>query len=180
MKVAADMKVPYLAVVGPRDADARKVSVRAFGVDRNLGEIDLDAFVPASEQESRRVALALADWIAEQHLRGLSHRDFKASNIRVRVSPDSVGLWLVDLIDLVGPARLSARKRIAALVQLNASLADAHFDTTCRLDALKRYAARVPFDAPLSDVAREIATGSLARAHHWRGQDCAQLDGTRV
>ena len=55
VKVAADMKVPYLAVVGPRDADARKVSVRAFGVDRNLGEIDLDAFVDeiANEVGSR-------------------------------------------------------------------------------------------------------------------------------
>ena len=52
VKVAADMKVPYLAVVGPRDAEARVVSVRAFGVDRNLGEMPLDAFIDAVADES--------------------------------------------------------------------------------------------------------------------------------
>ena len=55
VKVAADMKIPYLAVVGPRDAEARKVSVRAFGVDRNLGEVALEDFVAdiAAEAASR-------------------------------------------------------------------------------------------------------------------------------
>ena len=49
------MKIPYLAVVGPRDAEARKVSVRAFGVDRNLGEVALEDFVAdiAAEAASR-------------------------------------------------------------------------------------------------------------------------------
>ena len=163
-------------VLGYLDVGGGRRSASNWLVMTSVGEIDLDAFVPASEQESRRVALALADWVAEQHARGLSHRDFKAGNIRLRVCADSVRFWLIDLTDLVGPARLSTRSRITALVQLNASLADAHFDTACRLEALTRYAARVPFEAPLSEVAEEIAIGSLARAHHWRGQDCPQLE----
>ena len=39
------MKVPYCAEVGPHDAESRKVSVRAFVTEANLGEIGFDAFV---------------------------------------------------------------------------------------------------------------------------------------
>jgi threonyl-tRNA synthetase len=53
IKQAADMKVPYCAVVGPRDAEGRKVSVRAFGIDANLGEMGFDAFVEGLAQEYR-------------------------------------------------------------------------------------------------------------------------------
>jgi threonyl-tRNA synthetase len=53
IKQAADMKVPYCAVVGPRDAEGRKVSVRAFGIDANLGEIGFDAFVEGLAEEHR-------------------------------------------------------------------------------------------------------------------------------
>ena len=53
IKDASDMKVPYLAVVGPRDAEGRKVSVRAFGIEANLGEIGFDAFVDGLVREHR-------------------------------------------------------------------------------------------------------------------------------
>ena len=53
IKDASDMKVPYLAVVGPRDAEGRKVSVRAFGIEANLGEIGFDAFVDGLVREYR-------------------------------------------------------------------------------------------------------------------------------
>ena len=53
VKDASDMKVPYLAVVGPRDAEGRKVSVRAFGTEANLGEMYLDAFVDGLAREYR-------------------------------------------------------------------------------------------------------------------------------
>ncbi len=55
IKVASDLKIPYCAVVGPRDAENRKVSVRAFGIEANLGEIGFDAFVEglAAEHRSR-------------------------------------------------------------------------------------------------------------------------------
>ncbi|MCH7961094.1 MAG: threonine--tRNA ligase, partial [Planctomycetes bacterium] len=48
---AAEMKIPYLAVVGPRDAQASKVSIRARGIQKNLGQMDLDQFVAAIRSE---------------------------------------------------------------------------------------------------------------------------------
>lgn len=53
IKDASEMKIPYLAVVGPRDAEGRKVSVRAFGTEANLGEIGFDAFVEGVLVEAR-------------------------------------------------------------------------------------------------------------------------------
>ena len=44
-------KVPYLAVVGPRDAENRAVSVRARGVEKDLGAMGLEAFVDAIARE---------------------------------------------------------------------------------------------------------------------------------
>ncbi|MCH8269616.1 MAG: threonine--tRNA ligase [Planctomycetes bacterium] len=48
---AAEMKIPYLAVVGPRDAQASKVSIRARGIQKDLGQMDLDQFVTAIRTE---------------------------------------------------------------------------------------------------------------------------------
>ena len=45
IKVAADMKVPYMAVVGPRDAEGGMVSVRARGIEKDLGAMKLEEFV---------------------------------------------------------------------------------------------------------------------------------------
>ena len=53
IKVASDIKIPYCAVVGPRDAEHRTVSVRAFGIEANLGEIGFDAFVEGVGREHR-------------------------------------------------------------------------------------------------------------------------------
>ncbi|GMV25966.1 MAG: threonine--tRNA ligase [Phycisphaerae bacterium] len=51
IKVAADEKVPYMAVVGPRDAEQGMVSVRARGVEKDLGAMKLEAFVEAVKAE---------------------------------------------------------------------------------------------------------------------------------
>lgn len=53
IKVAADMKVPYLLVVGPRDAEQRAVSVRKRGEARDLGAASLEDFVAAFAEEVR-------------------------------------------------------------------------------------------------------------------------------
>ncbi len=45
VKVAADMKVPYLLVVGPRDEEGQSVSVRMRGVEKDLGAMPLEKFV---------------------------------------------------------------------------------------------------------------------------------------
>jgi len=51
IKAGAEMKIPYLLVVGPRDAENRAVSVRAFGEEKDLGQIGLDEFVAAALEE---------------------------------------------------------------------------------------------------------------------------------
>jgi len=47
------MKIPYLLVVGPRDAESRAVSVRAFGTEKDLGQMPLDEFIAAITEEYR-------------------------------------------------------------------------------------------------------------------------------
>ncbi|MHC5113542.1 MAG: threonine--tRNA ligase [Planctomycetota bacterium] len=51
VKVATMMKVPYLLVVGPSEAEAGQVSVRARGIKHDLGAIELDRFLEALERE---------------------------------------------------------------------------------------------------------------------------------
>ncbi|MCC6428863.1 MAG: threonine--tRNA ligase [Phycisphaerales bacterium] len=61
IKIAADEKIPYMAIVGPRDAEAGMVSVRARGVEKDLGGMALDAFVSSlkSEIKDRRAELGV-------------------------------------------------------------------------------------------------------------------------
>lgn len=51
VKVAADEKVPYMLIVGPRDAESGSVSVRARGVEKDLGAMPLDKFVEGIKTE---------------------------------------------------------------------------------------------------------------------------------
>ena len=53
IRVAAGFKIPYLLVVGPRDAEQREVSIRARGIQRNLGTLPLDTFVQSITDEIR-------------------------------------------------------------------------------------------------------------------------------
>lgn len=61
VKAAADMKVPYLLVVGPRDAESGTVSVRARGVEKDLGAMGLERFVEAigAEIASRSATVSI-------------------------------------------------------------------------------------------------------------------------
>jgi len=51
IKHGSSQKIPYLLVVGPRDAEAGQVSVRAFGTEKDLGAMPLDEFVEAIKEE---------------------------------------------------------------------------------------------------------------------------------
>ncbi|MCC5787642.1 MAG: threonine--tRNA ligase [Phycisphaerales bacterium] len=51
IKAAADEKVPYMLVVGPRDEESGTVSVRARGIQKDLGAMPLDEFVQALDTE---------------------------------------------------------------------------------------------------------------------------------
>ncbi len=55
VRTAAEEKIPYMLVVGPRDAEQGTVSLRARGIDKDLGAMPLDEFAAGlkSEIESR-------------------------------------------------------------------------------------------------------------------------------
>jgi tRNA A-37 threonylcarbamoyl transferase component Bud32 len=153
---------------------------RHFGLPTNsllvlekAGDQDLDQALPSSPETGVRLARALGEWLAENHAWGLSHRDLKASNIRVSIRAGSIQFWMIDLEDLNGPAELSDEARLHALSQLNASLEDEAVSNEVRLAALEIYEARVPFASRQETTAKTIARRSLARAHRWRGGDPA-------
>ena len=61
IRAAAEEKVPVMAIVGPRDAETRKVSVRLHGKAENAGELGFDEFVKAvAEEATTRGASTLA------------------------------------------------------------------------------------------------------------------------
>ncbi len=65
IKHAAEMKIPYSAIVGPRDEEADQVSLRAFGINDALGSIPLDEFVAGLRREiDSKSAVRLADRFA--------------------------------------------------------------------------------------------------------------------
>ena len=136
----------------------------------SVGDVDLDAWRPASPEETKHLSTALIDWLVGQHAQGLGHRDAKGGNVRVRLQGQGAPrFWWVDLEDLTGPAPLDEAARLRALVQLNASIADDVMDLDTRRDALARYHARLPFSRDLADVAKEIHARSVARHHRYRG-----------
>ena len=51
IKAATDFKIPYLLIVGPRDAEQNNVSVRIRGTEKDAGAMPLDAFVSRIAQE---------------------------------------------------------------------------------------------------------------------------------
>ena len=51
IREGAEMKIPYLLIVGPRDEEAGNVSVRARGILKDLGAIPLDKFGDTIQKE---------------------------------------------------------------------------------------------------------------------------------
>ncbi len=145
--------------------------IHSLLVLEKVGNEDLDGVPESSPECQRRLARSLGEWLAEGHAWGLSHRDLKASNIRVTIRPASIEFWMVDLEDLRGPKDLSEKARLEALSQLNASLADESMSVDARLLLLATYQSRCPFSSGKESPARAIARRSLARAHRWRGDE---------
>lgn len=51
IKIGAEEKIPYLAIVGPRDAEARTASIRARGIQEDLGAVPLDELATSLSRE---------------------------------------------------------------------------------------------------------------------------------
>ena len=58
IKVAAEEKIPYMLIVGPRDAEAGTVSVRARGIQHDLGAMPAGDFADALANEVSTKGLA--------------------------------------------------------------------------------------------------------------------------
>ncbi|HZW06863.1 MAG TPA: threonine--tRNA ligase, partial [Phycisphaerales bacterium] len=61
IKAAAEMKVPYMLIVGPRDAEQNAVSVRVRGTEKDAGSLPLAQFVERIRAEiaERKAALGV-------------------------------------------------------------------------------------------------------------------------
>lgn len=59
IKAAAEQRIPYLAIVGPRDAENGTISLRARGEEKDLGAIKLETFVAAVQREYETRAAVL-------------------------------------------------------------------------------------------------------------------------
>ncbi len=113
--------------------------------------------LPALPLEERRARIrsliaALAQLIRSLHERSLSHRDLKASNILIKVSPgDSVEqLSLIDLVGVALQHPLPARRRIQNLARLCLSLSFVPDRT--RTDLLRFLRLYLPWGlSPLND-----------------------------
>ena len=159
------------------------IPTRSWLVVEKVGDEDLDQFVPGRSGDAGlaeaedRFATALGAWLADLHASGLSHRDFKAGNVRIAIRGEAIHFWLVDLEDLIGPRKLSDESRRNALVQLNASLSDDAFGLDSRRRALKLYLSRGRFPKiGWSQIAADITRRSLARKHRWRARGCDLAD----
>lgn len=62
IKVAAEEKIPYLLIVGPRDAESRNVSLRVRGVEKDAGAMPLEEFCGRlkAEIQAKSAVLSLA------------------------------------------------------------------------------------------------------------------------
>lgn len=109
------------------------IPVESYFVARFIaGALPLPAAAPrfARDARGRRAVIrALAELVARLHERGLDHRDFKHSNFLLaegsaRAGGGPVQLWLVDAEGADPARRMSFRRRVRALGQLEAFARD--------------------------------------------------------
>lgn len=112
------------------------------------GALDLHGFMarvaalpPAvATAELRRRAAALARLLRHLHLRGLTHRDLKASNVLTSGQLRDDRFWFIDLVGVRRRARVGRRRKVQNLARLNASfLAQPLVTRTVRLRFLLAY-----------------------------------------
>ena len=104
------------------------------------------------------------------------HGDLKASHVAVGREADRLVTRLLDLEGVRFRRRLSDRRRLRELAELNASLPDFVSDAL-RCRAFARYAALLPFRSDHDASLRRVVMESLSRDHRWSGSGCAVAQG---
>ena len=131
------------------------------------------ALAARAADPGRRRALmtALGDLVGRLHAAGVDHPDLKPSNLLV--GPDG-GLALLDLDALVPPRRLTWRRRVRGLGQLEAYARDLapRLSRTDRLRVLRAYLARNPaLVTERARLARETSAWAERRIREWSRRD---------
>jgi len=126
----------------------------------------------ATERQRRRALLAaVGDLVGALHAAGVDHPDLKPSNLLVGVDG---ALALLDLDALVPPRRLTWRRRVRALGQLEAYARDLApgLSRADRLRVLRAYLARNPALRPeRGRLAREASAWAARRVVEWSRRD---------
>ena len=108
---------------------------------------------------------ALTELLIRLHTRGVYHRDVRTSNLVWSPGKEPI---LLDYGPVGFGRRVSTRRRIKNLAQINASLPDT-IDGGLRERALSRYVKRVGADDAYETLHSEVVRISLERRHHWSG-----------
>jgi UDP-glucose:(heptosyl)LPS alpha-1,3-glucosyltransferase len=110
----------------------------------------------------------LASLAATLHRRRIDHGDLKSTHIFLEAKDGRLVGRLIDLEGVRFPRRIAPKRRLLALVQLNASLPDS-FPDRARCRAFKRYAAEHPFPDGNRPALERLVAMSIARHHRWSG-----------
>jgi tRNA A-37 threonylcarbamoyl transferase component Bud32 len=173
----------HRSVAAARDAwqNGHGLEVRGIATGRALawvgstlvmedGGPDLDAWIASSlASVSEAVRLELADalgtLLGRLHRRGIYHADLKATNVSWK--PGGAPR-LLDYARVRFARRVSRRRRVKNLAQLNAALPDG-IGAELRERALDAYLAAAGTRDERETLRRDVIRASLARGHRWTG-----------
>jgi tRNA A-37 threonylcarbamoyl transferase component Bud32 len=122
-------------------------------------------FAKSSDDEQAELARALGGLLARLHARGVYHGDLKANNVVWRPGEPP---RLLDYGRVHFGARVSRRRRVKNLAQLNAALPDL-VPARLREAALASYLAAGGTRDDCAALRRDVIAESLRRAHRWSG-----------
>ncbi len=134
------------------------------------GGATLDAWVKrdfahADAGQRAELAARLGSLLAALHRRGVYHADLKANNVLWSPGREPA---LLDYGRIRFGRRVSRRRRVKNLAQLNAALPD-EVPPTLREAALARYLAESGYGDDAARLRRDVIAESLRRSHRWTG-----------
>jgi hypothetical protein len=122
-------------------------------------------FAKSTAFEREELAHALGSLLARLHRRGVYHADLKANNVVWRPGEEP---RLLDYGRVSFGWRVTRRRRVKNLAQLNAALPDL-VPNALRERALAVYLAESATGDEPAALRRDVTSESLRRAHRWRG-----------
>jgi serine/threonine protein kinase len=126
---------------------------------------------PASEKKKKTFVSKLAQYIRHIHSSGVYHADLKSSNILVAENGNDGWLfYLVDLDRVFFKKKLSLKKKVNNLAQINASVADC-IRVSDRIYFFNEYAKKSSFIRQKKKIYRQIIKIGKKKTTHYYGLD---------